>query len=127
MIIIKSDSDLERMRASGNIAARIRDRVAAAISPGVTTKELGDYASELMEKHGAESAFYGYRGYPGQICASVNDAVSTSRTSQASIPSSAHSRAGRWPNAGTSGLAIGSANSSPLTRLRPTNPANSPG
>ena len=75
MIIIKSDSDLERMRVSGHIAARVRDRIAGAIGPGVKTRELGDYAAELMREHGAESAFYGYRGYPGQICVSVNDAV----------------------------------------------------
>jgi methionyl aminopeptidase len=75
MIIVKSDSDLERMRASGRIAARVRDQVAEAISPGVRTAELADLAAELIRGHGAESAFLGYRGYPGHICVSVNDTV----------------------------------------------------
>lgn len=75
MIIIKSESDLEAMRASGQVAARVRDEVAAKVRPGVSTAELADYAAELIGKNGATSAFLGYRGYPGQICVSVNDGV----------------------------------------------------
>lgn len=75
MIIIKSASDLEGMRASGRIAARVRDRVAESIRPGVRTGELAALAVELMRGFGAESAFKGYRGFPGDICVSVNDAV----------------------------------------------------
>jgi methionyl aminopeptidase len=75
MIIVKSESEIECMRESGRIAARVRDSVAAKIGPGVTTGELGDYAAELIEGFGAKSAFLGYRGYPGQICVSLNDAV----------------------------------------------------
>jgi len=75
MIVIKSAAELERMRASGHLAAVVRDSVAAKVSPGVKTIELSDYAGELIKKLGAESAFKGYRGYPGNICISVNDAV----------------------------------------------------
>ncbi len=75
MIIIKSDQDLERMRVSCGIAARVRDEVASKASPGVTTRELGDYAEELITKAGGKCAFLGYRGFPGQICVSLNDAV----------------------------------------------------
>lgn len=75
MIVIKSDRDLERMRVSCGIAARVRDEVASKASPGVTTQELGDYAEELITKAGGKCAFLGYRGFPGQICVSVNDEV----------------------------------------------------
>lgn len=75
MIIIKRESDLEGLRASGRIAARIRDAVAKVVGPGVTTQELADYAAELMKGFGAESAFLGYRGYPGVICVSLNEVV----------------------------------------------------
>ncbi len=75
MALVKSESELEGLRVSGRIAAMIRDRLAASVAPGVTTGELGDYASELMTANGAESAFLGYRGYPGLICVSVNDEV----------------------------------------------------
>jgi methionyl aminopeptidase len=75
MIIIKSESDLVHMRESGRMAARVRDKVAQAVSPGVSTGELAEYAGELIREYGGESAFLGYRGYPGTICVSVNEVV----------------------------------------------------
>lgn len=57
------------------MAARVRDEVARQVSPGITTLELAEYAGELMRQMGAESAFLGYRGYPGWICVSVNEEV----------------------------------------------------
>ena len=75
MIIVKSDADLEAMRVSGGVAARVRDRVAARVAPGMTTGELGDFAGAVIREYGAESAFLGYRGFPGEICVSVNDEV----------------------------------------------------
>jgi len=75
MIVVKTQADLEGMRASGRVAAQVRDALVSRVSPGVSTAELADYAAELMGELGAESAFLGYRGYPGQICVSVNEAV----------------------------------------------------
>lgn len=75
MIKIKSTAELERMRASCRMAATLRDKVAKAIKPGVTTLELDDYARELIADMGGRSAFLGYRGFPGHICVSVNDEV----------------------------------------------------
>lgn len=75
MIIIKTAEELDRMRASGQVAARIRDELARAMTPGVTTAELDAYARELMSKAGARSAFFGYRGFPGHICTSINSVV----------------------------------------------------
>ncbi len=75
MIIVKNADDLKRMRVSGRIAADVRDKLAKFVAPGVTTWELGEHARELIAGHGAESAFLGYRGFPGVICVSVNDEV----------------------------------------------------
>ncbi|MFT7489787.1 MAG: methionyl aminopeptidase [Candidatus Promineifilaceae bacterium] len=75
MINIKTADELECMRASGRIAATVRNAVAERIVPGVTTLELSEYAGELIKSHGAESAFLGYHGYPGIICSSVNEVV----------------------------------------------------
>jgi methionyl aminopeptidase len=75
MIRIKTERDLEGMRAAGRVCARVRDALVARVSPGVTTGELSDYAGQLIREAGAQSAFSGYRGYPGQICVSVNEAV----------------------------------------------------
>ncbi len=75
MIVIKSSDDLERMRVSNGVAARVRDQVADWIRPGVTTREIGDHAGELIRQSGGECAFLGYRGFPGKICVSVNEEV----------------------------------------------------
>jgi methionyl aminopeptidase len=75
MIVVKTAAQLDAMRVSGEIAARVRDKVAQSISPGVTTAELGAYAAELIRGYDAESAFLGYHGFPGVICVSVNDTV----------------------------------------------------
>ncbi|MDI6774715.1 MAG: type I methionyl aminopeptidase [Verrucomicrobiota bacterium] len=74
-IVLKNAADLDGLRASGRVAARIRDEVAKATAPGLTTGDLADYAVQLMKEHGAESAFLNYRGFPGAICVSVNEVV----------------------------------------------------
>ena len=75
MIIIKTPDDLARMRVSGRIAAEVLDTVARKVGPGVTTGELDIFAAELIGRLGGKSAFFGYRGYPGHICVSVNEEV----------------------------------------------------
>ena len=75
MVVIKTSEDIRRMRASCGLAARVRDRVAGEVRPGVTTGEIGEYAGELIRRDGGKCAFLGYRGFPGQICISVNEEV----------------------------------------------------
>ena len=45
------------------------------MAPGLTTGDLDAYAAELIHELGGESAFLGYRGFPGHICSSVNDEI----------------------------------------------------
>src|SRR5215831_6153227 len=75
MIIIKSERDLEAMRPACVVASTVLDEVAAFIQPGVTTKQVDDFAAARIKQLGAKSAFLGYRKYPCQICISVNDQV----------------------------------------------------
>ena len=75
MIVIKTPEEVDRMRQSNRIAAGVRDRLAREIAPGVVTGDLDSLAAELMRAAGAESAFFRYRGYPGQICLSINEEV----------------------------------------------------
>ena len=75
MIKIKNDAELEGMRSAGRITAQVRDAVGKKVAPGVTTGELDAYAAELIRDLGGESAFLGYRGFPGHICSSVNDEI----------------------------------------------------
>jgi len=75
MIIVKKPDELAAMRISGGKTATILHKVASKVAPGVTTKELDDYAAELARKEGGSCAFYGYHGFPGHICSSVNEEV----------------------------------------------------
>lgn len=75
MIVLKSERDLEAMRPACTIAGTVLDDVANFIRPGVTTRQVDEFAAERIKSYGAKSAFLGYRKYPCQICISVNDQV----------------------------------------------------
>ena len=75
MIIIKSERDLAAMRPACAVAGTVLNEVAAFIQPGVTTKEVDEFAVSRMKHYGARSAFLGYRKYPCQMCISVNEQV----------------------------------------------------
>ncbi len=74
-IKIKSEDDLKFMRPAGVLAGKVLDEVSAFIKPGMTTRQVDDFAAERIRSYDAKSAFLGYRGYPCHICLSVNDAV----------------------------------------------------
>ncbi|MEJ2745084.1 MAG: type I methionyl aminopeptidase [bacterium] len=75
MIVIKSAKEIEKMRVSSRIAAEVMGVLGAMVKPGVETAELDLAAARFIQKRGACSAFRGYRGYPANICVSVNDEV----------------------------------------------------
>jgi methionyl aminopeptidase len=63
------------MRPACAVASTVLNEVAAFIRPGVTTKEVDDFAAGRIKAQGARSAFFGYKKYPCQICISVNEEV----------------------------------------------------
>ena len=75
MIILKTERDLEAMRPACVVAGKVLDEVAAFIRPGLTTREIDEFAGGCIKRHEARSAFLGYRKYPCQICISVNQEV----------------------------------------------------
>lgn len=75
MIKIKTAEELAAMRVAGRKTATILHKVASKVAPGVTTKELDDYAAELAREQEGRCAFYGYHGFSGHICSSVNEEV----------------------------------------------------
>lgn len=74
-MIVKNDEDLAGLKEIGKIVAMIRDEMIARTNPGVTTKELDNYAGELFEKYGAISGPKGEYDFPGYTCISVNEVV----------------------------------------------------
>ena len=75
MIILKTERDLEAMRPACLVAGAVLEEVARFIRPGVTTKQIDDFAEDVIKKRGAKSAFLGYRKYPCHVCISVNEEV----------------------------------------------------
>jgi len=79
MVHLKSDREIERMRASADLVARTLGEVASHVTPGVTTSEMDRVAETFIRDHGAEPAFKGYQVgnevFPSTLCTSLNDAV----------------------------------------------------
>lgn len=73
MIICKSAAELELMREAGRIVAETHKLMKKAVQPDITTKELDQIAEDYIRSQGAIPSFKGYSGFPGSICASVND------------------------------------------------------
>lgn len=75
MMNIKSDTELEYMRSAGKVVADTLAMIEKVIKPGITTAEIDKIAEEFILAQGAIPSFKGYGGFPGSICASVNDVV----------------------------------------------------
>ncbi len=75
MIVIKNEDEIQAMREAGAIANTVLREVAAFVEPGKSTKELDEFAGTRIAHYGCKSAFLGYRGYPCNICISVNEEV----------------------------------------------------
>jgi methionyl aminopeptidase len=75
MIIRKSKTEIEKMRASGRIVAQVLQHLSRMIEPGITTRDLDYEADRMIVDAGAYPTFKGYHGYPSSICASINDEV----------------------------------------------------
>ena len=75
MIKIKSPLEIEEMKKAGALSKMALRHVGAMVRPGVSTFELDQLAEQIIRMHGGTPAFKGYGGFPGSICASLNDAV----------------------------------------------------
>ena len=79
MIMLKSRSEIERMRAASVIVAEVLAEVSARVGPGVSTGELDEVAESLTRRRGGVPAFKGYevggRVFPASICISINEEV----------------------------------------------------
>jgi methionyl aminopeptidase len=75
MIIGKSQKEIEKMRAAGQLVGAVLRELRAMVKPGMTTMEVNDAAEEMIRAGGAHPTFKGYNGFPFSICASVNEQV----------------------------------------------------
>ena len=75
MINRKSRDEIKRMRHAGHIVALVHQKMREVIEPGISTKELDSIAHDIIRKERAVPTFLGYHGFPGSICASINEQV----------------------------------------------------
>jgi methionyl aminopeptidase len=75
MINLRTNREIDIIKANGGILAETLQLLKERIGPGVRTKELDRLAEEFIRKQGAYPAFKGYRGFPASICVSINDEV----------------------------------------------------
>ena len=75
MVTLKSAREIEVMRRSGSITARVLTDLMKAARPGMATSELDELAERGIRQAGGVPTFKGYNGFPGSICMSVNEEV----------------------------------------------------
>ena len=71
----KSKFEINLMKQTGNIVALVHAAMKDAVKEGVTTKELDELAFKIIKENKADPTFLGYHGFPGTICASINEQV----------------------------------------------------
>ena len=71
----KNQKEIALMKIAGDITIRAIEEVGKAVKPGITTKQLDKIAYDYIKSRGAKPSFLGYSGFPGTICASIDDVV----------------------------------------------------
>ena len=75
MITRRNEKEIELLRQAGKIVAMTHEYLKPYIKAGTTTKELDEMAEKFIRSQGAVPSFKGYGGFPGSICASINDVL----------------------------------------------------
>lgn len=75
MIGLKSDREIALMSKAGEIVAKVFEKLEDQIRPGLSTRHLDTIAADTIKALGGRPAFLGYNGFPGNICASINEVV----------------------------------------------------
>jgi methionyl aminopeptidase len=75
MVELKSERELAIMKRAGSIVAEVLRELQKVIKPKIKTLELDRISEEIIKKRGGISAFKNYKGYPANICTSVNEVI----------------------------------------------------
>ena len=66
---------IERMRASGLLAAQVLDYAESLVKPGVTTDFIDRKVHEMTIDNGAYPSPLNYGGFPKSVCTSLNECI----------------------------------------------------
>lgn len=75
MIIYKTEAEVGFMKAAATLVSKTLTEVAKVLKPGMTTLDIDKICADFVKDNKAVPSFYNYRGYPHNVCASVNDVV----------------------------------------------------
>lgn len=74
-VTIKSQREIDLMRKSCRLLAKVHEELGQAIEPGISTLFIDQLGEKLIRDMGCVPNFLHYNGYPASICVSVNDEV----------------------------------------------------
>ena len=74
-ISIKSPREIDLMRQSCKLLAKVYEELEKVIRPGISTWEINQIGDRLIREAGGVPNFLNYNGFPASICTSVNEAV----------------------------------------------------
>lgn len=89
--LIKSPSQIEKIRKSGEILADVLRKISEEVKPGVLSIDLENMTREFIEDAGGKPAFLGYKPegalhpFPYALCSSVNEVVVHGRPSDKAL------------------------------------------
>ncbi|BAI81206.1 methionine aminopeptidase [Deferribacter desulfuricans SSM1] len=75
MIILKTKSEIDKIRNACQIVKEVLEKLELYIKPGIATKDIDKFAEDIINKRSAIPSFKNYRGYPAATCVSVNEVV----------------------------------------------------
>tara|TARA_B100001250_G_scaffold178660_1_gene153538 strand:- start:1245 stop:2015 length:771 start_codon:yes stop_codon:yes gene_type:complete len=75
MVYLKTDHEINLMRASSLLVAKTHAELAKVIKPGINTLYLDQIAEEFIRDNGGIPAFKGYNGFPNTLCISKDSEV----------------------------------------------------
>jgi methionyl aminopeptidase len=75
MIVLRSKAEIGLIREAGKIVALALLRLKKNALAGISTAELDQIANDEIRKHGGKPAFKNYKGFPANICTSINEVV----------------------------------------------------
>ena len=65
----------DKMKHIGSVVAKVFNKMENFLKPGITTKDIEIECVRLLKEQGAQSSCKGYRGFPGELCISINNEV----------------------------------------------------
>ncbi len=74
-ISIKTDEEIDLMRQSGHLLAKVHEELHATLRPGISTLELDEIGERTIRALGGIPNCKDYEGFPASVCISVNNEV----------------------------------------------------